>query len=100
VGLRIGIYTGELMAGSVGHGERLEYTVIGDSVNTASRLESLDKEKTVEEDAECRILIGEPTFNLVKDCFEVELMGSTQLKGQSRLSPFYRIIGPAKSTTP
>jgi adenylate cyclase len=100
VGLRIGIYTGELMAGSVGHGERLEYTVIGDSVNTASRLESLDKEKTAEEDAECRILIGEPTFNLVKDCFEVELMGSTQLKGQSRLSPFYRIVGPAQTTTP
>jgi adenylate cyclase len=93
VGLRIGIYTGELMYGAVGHDDRLEYTVIGDSVNTASRLESLDKENAAEQDAECRILIGEPTFNLVKDRFEVELMGSTQLKGQKRLTPFYRIVG-------
>ena len=94
VTLRIGIYTGELMAGSIGHEDRLEYTVIGDSVNTASRLESVDKETTLEADADCRILIGEPTFNLVKDAFEVELMGSTQLKGQKRVSSFYRIVGP------
>jgi len=94
VGLRIGIYTGELMAGTVGHEDRHEYTVIGDSVNTASRLESVDKEITTEADADCRILIGEPTFNLVKDAFEVELMGSTQLKGQKRVSSFYRIVGP------
>jgi class 3 adenylate cyclase len=62
-------------------------------VNTASRLESLDKDNTTAEDADCRILIGEPTFHLIKDSFEVELMGSTQLKGQTRLSPYYRIVG-------
>ena len=93
VGLRIGIYTGELMSGAVGHEDRLEYTVIGDSVNTASRLESHDKENTAAADSDCRILIGEPTFNLVKDSFEVELMGTTQLKGQKRQTPFYRIVG-------
>jgi len=93
VGLRIGIYTGELMSGTIGDDERLEYTVIGDSVNTASRLEGHDKENTAAADSDCRILIGEPTFNLVKDRFEVELMGTTQLKGQKRLTPFYRIVG-------
>jgi adenylate cyclase len=97
VGLRIGIYTGELMAGTVGHEERHEYTVIGDSVNTASRLESVDKEGTVEADADCRILIGEPTCQLVKESFEVELVGSTQLKGQKRVSSFYRIVAPKDS---
>ena len=58
VRMRIGIFTGVAMVGSLGGKNRLEYAVIGDSVNTASRLESSFKERQVDD---CRILIGNQT---------------------------------------
>ena len=57
--MRVGIYTGPAVAGSIGACDRLEFTVMGDTVNTASRLESFDKGCFSEQT--CRILIGEST---------------------------------------
>ena len=59
VKMRVGIFTGPVMVGSLGGTTRLEYGVIGDSVNIASRLESCEKER--HEDT-CRILIAEETL--------------------------------------
>jgi adenylate cyclase len=84
VGMRIGIYTGRLVGGSIGGIERLEYTVTGDTVNTAARLQALEKEKIADPEVcanDCRILIGKETCDLLKDQFKVRSFGVHPLRG-------------------
>ena len=91
--MRVGIYTGSLVAGSFGGVVKMEYTVIGDTVNTASRLESFDK--TVfppDEKNPCRILIGESTRNYVSALYETQVVGEFQLKGKDEYSKIYQVI--------
>lgn len=91
VKMRIGIYTGALVAGSLGSAERMEYTVIGDTVNIASRLESFDKDFELmgkeTGDITCRILIGEETLTHLGDRFITRKVGEVALKGkESKIS--------------
>ena len=95
--MRVGIYTGPLMAGSLGSADRMEYAVVGDTVNTASRLESYDKDLADGEsgNAYCRILIGETTCKLLDNQFHTKLVGILPLKGKAEKVTVYRVMREA-----
>jgi adenylate cyclase len=73
----VGINTGEATCGVVGARQRLEYTLIGDTVNLASRLESTTKELGVP------IIISESTARLLGDEYQVRSLGSVKVRGKT-----------------
>lgn len=95
-GMRIGIYTGPVISGTLGGVEHSEYVVVGDTVNTASRLESFDKTFFAPdpEHQPARILIGEPTLARVGREFATERVGEVTLKGKEQPVRIYRVINP------
>ncbi|MDY7006252.1 MAG: adenylate/guanylate cyclase domain-containing protein [Cyanobacteriota bacterium] len=88
--MRVGIYTGTVTVGSLGGKNRLEYGVIGDGVNIASRLESFDKER---HPGICRILIAQETLEYLDRKFSVEAWGNLNLKGKKIPVNVYLVTG-------
>lgn len=93
VGMRIGIHTGPVLAGCVGSAQRMKYTTVGDTVNAAARLESLDREFVIESPGRrpCRILISETTAQLIGERFQLERIGEVNLKGKAEAIVAYRV---------
>ena len=92
INIRVGIFTGPLVAGSLGSSDRMEYTVIGDTVNVASRLEGYPGE-VAGDSGHCRILIGEATRRLVTGLFDLRQVGEVALKGKTEQVVIYSVLG-------
>lgn len=82
----IGIKSGEMISGNIGSAtlKRLDYTVIGDTVNTAARLQDAAKEN--------QIVISEDCYEKVKESFKCEKLGSITLKNKANPLTIYEVI--------
>jgi len=89
--IRIGINSGKAVAGEIGSVNKKEYTVLGDTVNTASRLESSVAKPMM-------VVIGENTYEAVKGLFDVKPLGKATLKGKEREVTVYEVLGTAETT--
>ena len=87
IAVGIGVSAGEAVAGTVGTEDRMEYTVIGDSVNLAARLESNAKPG--------QILISHRTYERVRDLVESRPLGRIRVKGKEEEVEVHEVLGLA-----
>ncbi|MDB6094230.1 MAG: adenylate/guanylate cyclase with Chase sensor [Verrucomicrobia bacterium] len=94
LGMRIGINTGDMIMGNLGSERKKNYTVLGDTVNLASRLEGANKEFGT------GILLGETTSKLVRDHLVIRPLTGLKVKGKNTAVNVCELVGEIADLTP
>ncbi|MEZ4567501.1 MAG: adenylate/guanylate cyclase domain-containing protein [Desulfobacterales bacterium] len=89
--MRVGIHTGPVVVGTLGNDLRVEFKAVGDTVNVASRMESLSEPGTT--------YISEDTFKATEGLFRVEALGEKAIKGKEKPIRVYQVIAPSTRRT-
>jgi adenylate cyclase len=89
----VGINTGPMTVGNVGSKSRVDYTIIGDSVNLGSRLEATNKEYGT------NIILSQSVLDQLGDTFAVRFLDLIAVKGMKEAAPIYELIAPKDDAT-
>ena len=95
INLGVGINTGVVVAGNMGSQTRLNYTVIGDGVNLASRLQGLTRQP----DYATRIIISRTTLSKAKSRYQTRRLGEVAVKGKQKATEIYALLGREATPT-
>ncbi|HEX7674225.1 MAG TPA: adenylate/guanylate cyclase domain-containing protein [Bdellovibrio sp.] len=87
INIGMGLHAGKAISGTIGSDERMEYTVIGNTVNTASRIEASTKAFGAD------LLVTDSVIEKVGDAFKTELAGAAEVKGRSEAIKMYKVRG-------
>ena len=88
--VRIGLHTGEVIVGNIGAPGRINYTIVGDTVNTANRLEQIGKE-IGDDQADVTITISDATARAAGDDFAATPAGSRNVRGREKQVAVFRL---------
>jgi adenylate cyclase len=94
ISMRVGLHTGDAIVGNLGSDRLFDYTVVGDTVNLASRLESANKYFST------RIMISEFTLHEAGDGFVVRELGLIAVKGKQQPVRIYELLGLRETASP